>query len=243
MKEVGMEAILEPVIAPEVPPVAEPEAKPKAPTRARSHAKKTLALPIPEELLTLAIDDNEGAVSASIKTTLRFGLAGAFLAELVQANKIQMAEDRLTLASSKPTGDPLCDDILAMITADNKPHKLGHWIQAIGSKLTIKQMALRLVDRKVIEIEKKQYAWVIPYPVLPQGQASAKYLLKQHLRGIILAGELASPADIVLFSLLKSCGLLRALFTQDERKLAEKKVGGLVQGEVFGEAVAKVVEG
>lgn len=238
-----MEASIEPVIAPEVPPAAEPEATAKAPTWARSHAKKTLALPIPEELFTLAIDDNEGAVPASMKSPLRFGLAGAFLAELVLANKIQMAEDRLTLATSKPTGDALCDDILAMITVDNKPHKLGHWIQAIGSKLTIKQVALRLVDRKVIVIEKKQYAWVMPYPALPQGQASAKYLLKQHLRGIVLAGEPASPADIVLFSLLKSCGLLRALFTQDERKMAEKKVDGLVQGEVFGEAVAKLVKG
>ena len=237
-----MEASPEPAVAQEVPTAAEPEATPKAPTRARSHAKKTLALPIPEELFTLAIDDNEGAVRASMKSSLRFGLAGAFLAELVLANKIQMAEDRLTLASSKPTGDALCDDILAMITADNKPHKLGHWIQAIGSKLTIKQVALRLVELKVIVIEKKQYEWVIPYPALPQGQASAKYLLKQHLRGIVLAGEPASPADIVLFSLLKGCGLLRALFTQDERKLADKKVEEMAKGEVFGEAVAKVLD-
>jgi hypothetical protein len=238
-----MDTSPEPVVEPEVPPVTEPEATPKAATRARSHAKKTLALPIPEELLTLAIDDNEGVVSASMKSVLRFGLAGAFLAELVRANKIQMAEDRLTLASSAPTSDALCDDILAMITSDNKPHKLGHWIQAIGSKLTIKQVALRLVELKVIVIEKKQYEWVIPYPALPQGQASAKYLLKQHLRGIALAGEPATPADLVLLSLLKACGMLRFVFTRDERKFADKKVDELVQGEVFGEAVAKLLAG
>jgi golgi phosphoprotein 3 len=221
--------------------ITKPKVAPKTATPARSHAKKTLNLPMPEEMLMLAIDDSEGVVSASMKSIVRFGLAGAFLAELVMASKIQMAEDRLTMASSEPTGDVLCDDILAMISSDNKPHKLGRWIQAIGSKLTIKQVALRLVERKVIVIEKKQYAWIIPYPAFPQVQASAKYLLKQHLRGTVLAGEPANPADIVLLSLLKGCDLLRLLFTQDERKSANKKVDAMVQGEIFGEAVAKLL--
>ena len=224
-----------------VKPITKPKVASKTATRARSHAKKPLALPIPEEMLMLAIDDSKGVVSASMKSMVRFGLAGAFLAELVMANKIQMAEGRLTMASTEPTGDALCDDILAMITSDNKPHKLGRWIQAIGSKLTIKQVALRLVERKVIVIEKKQYDWVIPYPAFPQVQASAKYLLKQHLRGTVLAGETASPADIVLLSLLKGCDLLCLVFTQDERKSADKKVDGLVQDEVFGAAVAKLL--
>jgi golgi phosphoprotein 3 len=224
-----------------IKPITKPKVAPKKATPSRAPVKKQLALPIPEEMLMLAIDDNEGVVSASMKSMVRFGLAGAFLAELVMANKIQMAGDRLTMASTEPTGDSLCDDILAMITSDNKPRKLGRWIQAIGSKLTIKQVALRLVELKVIVIDNKQYAWVIPYPAFPQVQASAKYLLKQHLRGIILAGEPANPADIVLLSLLKGCDLLRLVFTQDERKSADKKVDALVQGEVFGEAVAKLL--
>jgi hypothetical protein len=224
-----------------VEPITKPKVTPKTATRARSHAKKPLALPIPEEMLMLAIDDSKGIVSASMKSMVRFGLAGAFLAELVMANKIQMAESRLTMASSEPTGDALCDDILAMISSDNKPHKLGRWIQAIGSKLTIKQVALRLVERKVIVIDKKQYDWVIPYPAFPQVQASAKYLLKQHLRGFVLAGEPANPTDIILLSLAKACRLLRFIFTRDERIFADQKVDGLVQGEVFGEAVAKLL--
>ena len=224
-----------------VKPITKPKVAPKTATRSRAQVKKPFNMPIPEEMLILAIDDNEGVVSASMKSMLRFGLAGAFLAELVMANKIQMAEGRLTMASSEPTGDALCDDILAMISSDNKPHKLGRWIQAIGSKLTIKQVALRLVERKVIVIEKKQYAWVIPYPAFPQEQASAKYTFKQHLRGIILAGEPANPTDITLLSLAKACRLMRFIFTRDERIFADNKVDALVQGEVFGEAVAKVL--
>ena len=149
-------------------PITKPETKSKPPSRTRPQVKKTLTLPIPEELLILTIDD-EGVISAPMKTNLQVGLAGAFLAELVLAKKIHLAEDRLTISSTAPTGDTLFDDILAMLSAEKKPRKLGHWVQAIGSKLTIKQVALRLVERKVIVLEKKHYAWVIPYPTLPQG--------------------------------------------------------------------------
>jgi golgi phosphoprotein 3 len=224
-----------------VKPITKPKVAPKTVTRSRAQAKKPVSLGIPEELLLLTIDDNSGVIPTELKPRLHHGMAAAFLAELVMANKIQMAGDRLTMASTTPTGDALCDDILAMITSDNKPRKLGRWIQVIGSKLTIKQVALRLVERKVVVIEKKQYAWVIPYPAFALVQASAKYPLKQHLRGIILAGEPADPTDILLLSLVKACRLMRLMFTRDERIFADNKVNALVQGEVFGEAVAKLL--
>jgi hypothetical protein len=44
-----------------------------------------------------------------------------------------------------------------------------------------------------------------------------------------------------LLSLLKTCRLLRLVFTHEERKSASKKVDILVQGEVFGGAVEKIL--
>ena len=99
-------------------------------------------------------------------------------------------------------------------------------------------MAERLAQRNVIAIEKKQYLWITPYEVYPQVDASAKYWVKQQLRGIVLAGQKAEAHDIALLSLLRACRLLRLVFTRDERKYAGKKVETLVTGEVFGEAVA-----
>ncbi|HVM70828.1 MAG TPA: GPP34 family phosphoprotein [Anaerolineales bacterium] len=231
----------QPVIEPEVTPVAAPAAVSKPPAHSRPAAKKPAGLPIPEALFSLAIDDNDGIIAASLRNMLRYGLAAAFLAELGLANKIQMAEDRLTLAGTDPTGDALFDDILAMVAAEKKPRKLGRWIESIQSKLTLKQVALRLVERKGIVIEKKHYSWVIPFPAFPKVAASAKYSVKNHLRGIVLAGEPANPADIVLLSLLKACRMLRFVFTRDERKFADQKVAALVQNEVFGETVAKLL--
>lgn len=225
----------------DIQPKIEPETKPKPHSRTKKQEKRILSLIIPEKLFILMIDDDEGAVATSVKTTLRYGLADALLVELALANKIQLEDGRLALADPAPTGDTWFDEILAMIAAENKPRKLSHWVQAVGSKPTIKQVASRLAERNVIVIEKKRYLWVIPYEVFPQVDASAKYWVKQHLRGIVLAGEQADASDIALLSLLKACRLLRLVFTRDERKSADKKVDALVKGEVFGEALAKLL--
>jgi len=199
-------------------------------------------LSIPDNLFILSIDDDRNAISASVKSILCFGLAGALLAELALANKIQLEGGRLALVDATPTGDALLDGILAMITAEKKPHKLSRWVDILGRKHTVKQVAESLAGRNVIRIEKKHILWIIPYEVYPQVDASAKYWVKQQLRGIVLAGNQAEAPDIALLSLLKACRLLRLVFTRDERKSAGKKVEALVEGEVFGEAVAKLLD-
>jgi len=218
----------------------EPETKPKPRSHTKNQEKSKLDLNIPEKLFILTIDDGGAAIS-SVKTSLRYELAGAMLVELALINKIQLKDNRLVLVDPAPSSEPLLGEILAMIPAEKKLRKLSHWLQIVGNKQIIKSVAGRLAEHNVIVIEKKQYSWVIPYQVSPRVNASAKYWVKQHLRGVVLAGEQAEPADIALLSLLKAFSLMRLVFTRDERKSANKKVDGLAQGEVFGDAVAKLL--
>ena len=198
-------------------------------------------LNIPEKLFILSIDDDQGAMAASVKTTLRYGLAGALLAELALANKIQLQNDRLRVVDSTPTGEALFDDILLTVKGEKKLRRLSYWVEVIGSKQTVKQVAEQLAGQNVIMIEKKGYAWISPYIVYPQVDASAKYWVKHHLRAVVLAGEKPEVPDVALLSLLKACRLLRLVFTRDERKSASIKVDALVQGEAFGGAVATLL--
>ncbi len=224
-------------------PAIESESKSKL--RSRSSKKQeipSLGLNIPEKLFILSIDDERGEIKSSIKSTLPYGLAGGLLAELALLNKVQSKAARLIVVDSTPTGDAWLDGILTEIASAQKPRKLSRWIEILGRKQTIKQTAARLADRNVIGIEKKRYLWIIPYDTYPQVDASAKYWVKQRLRGIVLAGEKTDESDLILISLLKACGLLRLLFTRDERKYASKKVDALVKGEVFGEAVSRLLE-
>jgi golgi phosphoprotein 3 len=227
----------------DIQPDTEPRPAPRPRSRTKKAEIKTLELNLPEKLFILTIDDEQGAVTASVKTTLRYGLAGALLAELALANNIQIEDERLLVLDPTPSGDALFDDLLALLAAEKKTRKLNHWIRIVGNKQTVKQVADRLSARNVIVIEKKRYTWISPYIVYPLVDASAKYWVKLNLRGMVLAGEKAEASDIYLLSLLKACNLLRLVFTHDERKSAAKKVDMLVQGEALGESVANLLTG
>ncbi len=197
---------------------------------------------IPEKLLMITIDDAIGVIMASERSTLPYGLVGAMLAELALAEAIRLEEGRLVLTGNVPSGEPMLTEILEKIAADENPHKLKRWIEKLGNKRLIRQVAARLEERGVIRVEQIHYLWVIPFDMYPQVDASAKHWVKQHLRDIVLSGKRAEPTDIALLSLLKATRLLRLLFTRDERIFAYKKVSGLVKGEAFGKAVEEILE-
>lgn len=196
---------------------------------------------LPEKVFILAINDRSNKITSSAQYAIRFVLAGALLSDLTITGKIQLLKNKLTLINTDPGGIALFDETIAMIAAEKKPRKLKHWIERLSTKQIEKQVAARLDERHVIQIEKKHFLWVIPYEVYPEIDASAKYWIKQQLRGIVLAGAKAEPADIILLSLLKGSGLLSLVFTRDERKQASSVVNTLVKNEVFGETVAEVL--
>lgn len=199
-------------------------------------------LTIPEKLFILAIDDDQGAIASFVKSTLAYGLAGGLLAELALADKIKLVDNRLRVVDSASMPDPMLHATLATIASEQKPRKLGKWIEMIGNRKTVKQVAARLAEHGAITVEEKRILWIIPNDVYPQKDASVKYWVKEHLRSIIMAGGQAEPGDVALLSLLTACDMLRLVFTRDERKAASKKVCAMIKGEIFGEAVAQLLK-
>jgi Golgi phosphoprotein 3 len=200
-----------------------------------------LNLNIPEKLFVVSIDDQKGTITPTVRDVLRLGLGGAILAELSLAGRILVQDGRVTMVDPVPIEESLLDECLAMIASDKKVRKISRWIEIFAGNKIVKKVAGRLAERNVIRIEKKHYFWIIPYEIYPQVDASAKYWVKQQLRGLVLAGEKAEVADIILLNLLKACDLLKLVFTRDERKYANKQIRTLVEGEIIGEAVANLL--
>jgi hypothetical protein len=202
---------------------------------------------LPEELFILSLDDDLGGIETSVRKALRFNLAGAILAELALTGKIRYgeaghpAEGRLIVEDSTSTGNEILDTALSTIAAEEKPRKPGHWIDTLGQKQTIRQVAARLEERGVIHIEGKRLSRLLPYDVYPRREATAKYWVKRRLRALALVSGKITPADVALLSLLKACRLFKLVFTRDERKAAGKTVDALVQSEIFDAAVAQLL--
>lgn len=195
-----------------------------------------------EELFLLALDDESGWIAAPVVDTLRFGLSAALLADLALQNKIIVEDRRVLLLDPTAVGDELLDWALQKIRDAEKPFKLKHWINALGFRKLPRQIAERLVERRVLREEEQRYYSVIPEDGETTPRAPARYWIKERLRRAALTTAGVEQRTVVLLSLLQGCRLLNLVFTKDERRAASERIGALVQGEDFGAALAQTIE-
>lgn len=180
-----------------------------------------------EQLLLLSVHEAKGTFIALPMDRLKPGLVGAILAELALLGKIQTSDNhRLQLIDDSPTNDVVLDEALGILKETEKERKFGYWIDVLGKKTDRirKRITENLVQKGIFTRDEDRLAWVIPTSYQAGVKASAKYLLLNRLRGIVLAQEDYQPRDIVLLSLIRACGLLDLVFLSDERKLAGKYI-------------------
>ena len=184
-----------------------------------------------EELLLLSIHEDKGIFIGSAIDALKPGLVGAILAELALTGKIHTSSNRrLQLVDGNSTNDPVLDDTLAALKESEKERKFGYWINTLNPKpeKLRKKITTRLIQNGLFTKEDDNLVWVIPSPLHPEVKASTKYMVIQHLRGIVLAKEDAHPREIAFLSLVSACGLLDLVFLRDERKVASQYINELV---------------
>ncbi|MBN1582383.1 MAG: GPP34 family phosphoprotein [Anaerolineae bacterium] len=196
-----------------------------------------------EALFLLAINDDKGTIMGSIADYLPYGLAGAVLSELAIREKFTIDEKKhVILREGLLTGDPILDQVLEQMYASNRPRKVQTWINRLGTGKLVGQVADRLIEQSVLRREKKRFLWIVPYSTYPQQNTSAKYQIKSHLREAILAGETRDSRTGALLSLVRATRMLDLVFTRDECKAATRRIKDSIKGEVFGEAVAQVLQ-
>ena len=202
-------------------------------------------LTLAEAMLLLSLNEKRKTVALPASTNFSYMLAGSLLAQLRLQGLIDLNEDKVVVKPDTPPADnTLENELLDDILRSDRPRKITHWVNRFGSRgrKLQKQILENLIGKGVLKKEQKRYLWVIPYAEYAQQDASAKYWWKQHLRGIVLAGEAAGEQAIAMLNLLKAGDLLDHLFTSDEIKYARKQVDNLVEGEVFGQAVNDILE-
>jgi hypothetical protein len=191
----------------------------------------TINLSLPEKMFLLSINDYTGTAAKGIYGPVYYGLAGALLADLSLRGRLTLQDKRLVIADNALTGNELLDEAISLIRESNKRHKPSYWLYTLASKKLPSWIADQLVKYHILFLESKQYMWVIPYTGTEKNNASAKYWIKQNLRGVVLAGEKPTPEDVTLLNLIKTCTLLNFLFTREERKWAALRIDDLVAEE------------
>jgi hypothetical protein len=184
-----------------------------------------------EEVLLLSIHHEKGTFIGWTIDRMKHALVGAELAELALMGKVQASQNnRLHLVDDGVVVDDLLSDVIEIMKDSDKERKFGFWIDNLSQKQDKlrKQVVERLIEKGVVVQEEDHLQWVVPSPIAPESNASAKYWVNQRLRGIVLAQEAFETRDIVLLSLLRACNLLDLIFLKDERRLASHRVNEMV---------------
>ncbi|MFJ9851449.1 GPP34 family phosphoprotein [Streptomyces sp. NPDC101150] len=130
------------------------------------------ALTLPEELLLLALDPVRGRPMSNPKY-LRYGLAGAVLADLEAAGRITVERgDRISVTNPLLTGEPVLDGALAALPDPGKNRsasvKAHRWVRTAARP--VQELCLhRLEGRGAVRRETRRALGLFPYARFPVG--------------------------------------------------------------------------
>lgn len=193
-----------------------------------------------EEVVLLALDDKTGAPLPLPVTALSYGLAGAVLADLAVAGKIDTDDKKLVVLDTTPTGDPLLDTWLALIAEEKHSRPVAHWLSVLADRQQeIEQPALeRLIARGILQRQDKRILWVIGLRRYPTVDGHERTEVRTRLGRLILGDEIPDPRDAILISLLSGCRLTDKIFTGPEFAARAKRLETLAKMDLVGREVA-----
>ncbi len=198
-----------------------------------------------EEFQLLSIHADKGIFIGSALERLKPGLIGAILSELTLSGKICSTKNhRLQVTDANLTNDPILDGTLNALQASDKERKFGYWLGNLYPKpeKLLKRVTKNLVEKGILSQEDDNLVWVIPSPLHPEINATAKYAVIEHLRNIVLAKQDAGQREITFLSLVSACGLLDLVFLRDERKAANQYINELIVGEAMKDPLLETIQ-
>jgi len=112
-------------------------------------------LSLPEELMLLALRDEEGTIEMG--SMYQYAIGGAVLAELLMRDRLHLDTSRkktVHLVNAKLLGDPLLDDCLSKVQDSRKQLAAQTWVTKFAGVKNLKhRLAMRLCDRGILKAD------------------------------------------------------------------------------------------
>jgi hypothetical protein len=195
-----------------------------------------------EEFILLAYDDDGTPLTDG--TRLDNGLGGALLLELALAGRLDVLDKRVVVLDPSPTGDPLADDALARIAAEEKGRRPGHWVSKLA-KDTRPRVLGKLVRDGVLRVEKDRVLLVFPrtkYPAAGGAQPAVEVAARERMRAAVLGSGAVEPRTAALCALVAATELDRKVFAGLDRKRVQARLKEIGEGAWAAAAVKKSIE-
>lgn len=202
----------------------------------------TPALHLYEEILLLALRDQEGTVAFG--AWYQQALAGALLAELALLARVRVSSDAVLVLTTETTGNQILDDALDLIESSEKPRKPGHWLSKLANqKDVLHRCAATLVDRGILAAEKDRVLFFFQRRVYPERDPAPEEALIARLEAAIFTDtDQVDARTLAVIALAQRTSILAPVFGKKRLKERAQRIDQLIAGDLCGAAAKEVVE-
>jgi len=200
-----------------------------------------------EEIMLLALRDDDGKIENKAQFSYKHLLAGTLLAELVMLDRIKIDRGKkllVELASSTLTGNLLLDEAITKISESKKPRGAQHWIGAFQRISNFfGKAAQSLCNRGILAAEEGKAFLFFDKTYYPELNPKPEQELLSRLKAAIFTDNPAiDERTLVLLALLRKSDLLKIPF--DAKALRDRRhhMKDLCEGNLVGDATHKAVE-
>lgn len=202
-----------------------------------------MALTMPEEILLLMLDDESGRLQERAAPSGDYAIAGAILAELALAGRIDTDPNRLYIVNPQPTGDALQDRVLAQIAAAKESGDSRHWIETLAADADEYRDILfeRLVAKGILRRVEGRFLWVFPerrYPVIDDKEERE---VKARIMGVLFNDEIPDPRDSLLIGLARAAGLFSLILSPQELDRVAPRIDAVADLEELNRSLSEAI--
>jgi hypothetical protein len=189
------------------------------------------SIPLAEELLLLAYDDQTGKATGS-RIGLDLGMAAAVLVDLALAGRVAYVDGYLKVIDETPIGEPIADAVLAKAAAD-EPHTPAQWVQRLRHRLRTRVLE-DLISRGVIHDVDETQMGVIHVHRYPTTDHAYETEIRKRLAAALTSEDLCDERTAALATLLSACRMEPALrLPADENARAHQRLEQIAAGAGF----------
>jgi len=201
-------------------------------------------LPLYEEILLLALDDDKGTTSGAGMFAMAMG--GAILAELVSLQAVNLSSDKkktVTATASFRVDDPLLNEALQLINAAKKPRKASDWVSKFSGMKDLKNRGARqLVAKGVLTEETGTVLKVFKRTIFPEADGGPERDLIARMENAIFTDTLdVDQRTVIIVALAQATGLLSRNIAKKRLKERKDRLKQLTSGEIVGDATKEAV--
>ncbi|MFP4281531.1 MAG: GOLPH3/VPS74 family protein [Opitutales bacterium] len=201
-----------------------------------------MKLSVAEKFILFCLDDQTGRFRALPERSFEYGLAGALLEDLAEADWISVSPERVEVrqeVSEATEADTVRSAAMTVLRKLERPSLQGALGALAGESSHLRDRVLKsLVDHGLLSRHTEEFLWFFHWDRYETLSLTEEIAVAGRLRKVIIEeGEEATREELVLIALIEVCQLGSLLFSHAEWERYRERIRALARADSIGCAV------